>query len=608
MDSQLHSTSYQPANKIAPSRIGPVSAPALTIDLESEPNNTLANASLLTLTGTSQGQLSTLTDVDWYKAIPTQAGALLISFSDYIDFSSSGSHLYQIDVTDANGTVIDSFNYSNSSGNETHTWEIGVASTAAHYVRVSHNPASGALDTGLYHLEVNQASPTLDYEVEFNDTRQTANTIALNRKVEGRLSAWHEQQSPATNVDWYRVVPSQAGALEISFTDYINFRSDGSHLYKIDVTDINGNVLDSFNYNDGTGFYTWHVGVASTAATFIKVSHDAASGALDSGYYNLLVTQANTDKDYEVEYNDTRATANTIALGRTVEGQLSASHEGSASGNVDWFKVVPAAAGALEIRFTDYINFSSSGSHLYKIELTNSNGTVLESINYNTGDSAYTWRVGVASTAPHYIKISHDPATGALDTGWYNLTVNQANNSIDYEYEYNDSRETATPIALNRTVEGYLSAYHEQVSPSNNVDWYKVVPSVAGALEVTFTDYINFSSSGSHLYKVDITDSNGNVLESFNYNTGNRAYTWHVGVANTQAYYIKVSHDPASGPIDTGLYNLSVSQAATNKDYEPKTTTRCKMPIRWCWAAPSKANCQHRTKHNQRPVMWIGIR
>jgi Ca2+-binding RTX toxin-like protein len=500
---------------------------AISKDYESEINGSLETADAVVLGRTTEGQLSTAADVDWYKVTPSQAGALEIDFSDDFSGGSHGSHLYKIDIANASGTVLESFNYRG-------TYHVGVASTAAHYIKVSH-PGGGELDDGWYNLTVRQAAISKDYESEINGSLETADAVVLGRTTEGQLST-------AADVDWYKVTPSQAGALEIDFSDDFSGGSHGSHLYKIDIANASGTVLESFNYRG-----TYHVGVASTAAHYIKVSHPGG-GELDDGWYNLTVRQAAISKDYESEINGSLETADAVVLGHTTEGQL------STAADVDWYKVTPSQAGALEIVFSDDLPGGSYGSHLYKIDITNASGTVLESFNYRG-----TYHVGVASTAAHYIKVSH-PGGGELDDGWYNLKVVQAAITKDYESEINGSLETADAVVLGRTTEG-------QLSTATDVDWYKVTPSQAGALEIVFSDDLPGGSYGSHLYKIDITNASGTVLESFNYRG-----TYHVGVASTAAHYIKVSH-PGGGELDDGWYNLKVVQANTSKDYESEANS-----------------------------------
>ena len=508
-------------------------------DYESERNESRASADTIVLGRTTEGQISTASDADWYKVIPTQSGALEISFTDNISGSIYGSHLYRIDVTDAAGAVLETFSFD---AYYAQTYHVGVASTAAHFIKVSHDASTGELDTGWYNLTVTQAATSKDYESEFNNSLAAADTIVLGRTTEGQIST-------ASDADWYKVIPTQSGALEISFTDNISGSIYGSHLYRIDVTDAAGAVLETFSF-DAYYAQTYHVGVASTAAHFIKVSHDASTGELDTGWYNLTVTQAATSKDYESEFNNSLAAADTIVLGRTTEGQI------STASDADWYKVIPTQSGALEISFTDNISGSIYGSHLYRIDVTDAAGAVLETFSFDAY-YAQTYHVGVASTAAHFIKVSHDASTGELDTGWYNLTVTQAATSKDYESEFNNSLSAADTIVLGRATEG-------QLSTTSDADWYKVLPTQAGALEIDFTDY---GTGGTHLYRLDITDAAGVVLETFNYN-GAYLDTYHVGVSSASAHYIKVSHDASTGALDPGWYNMTVTQAATSKDYE----------------------------------------
>ena len=479
-------------------------------DYESERNDWRTDADPIALGRTNEGQLSNSLDVDWYRVIPSQAGALQLSFSDRgVDsgYSYAGSGAYKIEVTDAAGIALEAFDFDYVNHLDA-TWRAGVASTAVHYVKVSHDPSSGAVDTGWYRLNVTQAPTDIDYESEHNGTRALAETMTLGRTIEGQLST-------AADVDWYRITPGQVGALDVSFTDYINNDTGGSDQFTIEVTDSSGTVLEAWANTSyqGSGM---RIGIANTAAHFIKVSHDPASGAIDTGWYHLNVTQAPSNIDYESERNDTRGLAEAMTIGRVIEGQL------STDADVDWYRIVPGQVGALDVSFTDYINNDTGGSDQFTIEVTDSSGTVLETW-ANTSYQGSSKRIAVASTAERFIKVSHDPASGAVDTGWYHLTATSINFAPSLAQALPDFTLNED-VALNRVIPATTFA-----DPGDTLVW-------------------------------SATLGNGAALPAWlRFNPTTRALTGRPGNAEVGRYEVKILATDAAGATGSDSFSLTVA-------------------------------------------------
>jgi Ca2+-binding RTX toxin-like protein len=491
-------------------------------DYESEGNNIRAGADALTLGRLTEGQLSTYNgDTDWYKVTPSQVGALSI----LLDTGWSSNMTVQ--VSDASGQVLESFK--TADGDRSTRFHVGVANTGTHYIKVFHAPADGALNTARYDLTVTQAPTDWDYESEPNATRATADIVVLGRTNEGQLST-------PLDVDWYEVVPSQAGALEIVLDDdawYSNL--------SLQLTDGSGQVLETFKALDNSrNTDTFFVGVASTAAHYLKVYHDPADGAHSAGLYTLNISQADTAIDYESEFNNGHAVADSITLGRTLQGQL------SKPADVDWYKLTPSQAGGLQIVLDDDAWYSN-----LSLQLTDDSGQVLETFKApDNSRSTDTFFVGVASTAAHYLKVYHDPADGAHSAGLYTLKISQADTTIDYESEPNNTREAADALTLDRWALG-------QLSTAGDTDWYRVVPSTPGTLTLS-VDPQQYDSNLS----VQVADALGQVLQTFVLGDSNGTHTFSLPIDRVDAHHLRVFYDPATGAHNPGLYELKA--ATTN--------------------------------------------
>jgi Ca2+-binding RTX toxin-like protein len=475
-------------------------------DYESERNDWRTDADPIALGRTNEGQLSTAADVDWYRITPGQVGALDVSFTDHFSGGTYGTHEYKIEVMNDDGSLIES--WGNVEYGSSFPFRIGVATTAAHFIKVSHDPATGAVDTGWYHLNVTQAPSDIDYESENNSTPSTAETMTLGRVIEGQLPT-------AADVDWYRITPSQIGALDVSFTDDFSGGSGGTHQYTIEVTDSSGTVLETWASTSWQGS-DMRIGIANTAAHFIKVSHDLATGTVDTGWYHLNVTQAPSDIDYESENNGTRPLAETMTLGRVIEGQL------STAADVDWYRITPGQVGALDVSFTDDFSRGSGGTHQYTIEVTDSSGTVLETW-ANTSYQGSSKRIAVASTAERFIKVSHDPASGAVDTGWYHLTATSINFAPTLVQALPDLTLNED-VALNRVIPATTFA-----DPGDTLVW-------------------------------SATLGDGSALPAWlRFNPTTRALTGRPGNAEVGRYEVKILATDAAGATGSDSFSLTVA-------------------------------------------------
>ena len=452
-----------------------------------------------------------------YQITPTMAGAINLEF--WHDGSNADPiPLYKLDFYNPDGQLIESIN-DYSSG--TTTYHFGVKNTNTPYRLDITNVGDYAdfLQTVVYNnngnikLTVSQANTSIDYESEFNDTLAAANAVTLGRTTEGQLTK-------AGDVDWYKVTPTQKGALNLNFDPY-----DPRH-FRIEVTDANGTVLEKFDQQSPLS-NNYHIGVASTAVHYVKISHDDTIGPRDSNWYNLTISQAATTKDYENEHNDTLATADVVTLGRTTEGQL------SKVGDVDWYKVTPTQKGALNL------DFDPSDSNHFRIEVTDANGTVLEKFDQQNHVSQ-NYHIGVASNAVHYVKISHDDTIGPRDSNWYNLTINQAAATIDYESEGNGTRATADTLVLGRTLEGAINS-------ATDVDVYAV-----SGLK-TF-NYAGYESANN----VRLLDANGALVGNVIKTHGTFTLT---DADASVVKFIQVSYDSTMGALNSDYYNITWSTA-----------------------------------------------
>ncbi len=166
---------------------------------ESESNNTAATANTVSLNSTIAGNLSTNSDVDWYKFTTTQSGYFYVTFEH--TFLSSGSgywYIYLYNDSGVNNIDGTSSSYSVSGNANCTTNKYGVPA-GTYYIRITKNNYSG----NDYSLRVNFTAAS-NWETENNNTMATANVLPIDTTINGSLSM-------NGDVDWYKFTTTQRG-------------------------------------------------------------------------------------------------------------------------------------------------------------------------------------------------------------------------------------------------------------------------------------------------------------------------------------------------------------------------------------------------------------
>ncbi|TFH70857.1 hypothetical protein E3V39_15065, partial [Gammaproteobacteria bacterium LSUCC0112] len=97
---------------------------------EVENNNSIATATAITLGTAATGQLSTASDVDYFKVTANSVGALSVVFDVPTDISYAS--YFKLGLYDSAGTLLSSF-----STGEDKTYSVGVPSVGTYYLGVS---------------------------------------------------------------------------------------------------------------------------------------------------------------------------------------------------------------------------------------------------------------------------------------------------------------------------------------------------------------------------------------------------------------------------------------------------------------------------------------
>ncbi|MCB4751202.1 MAG: pre-peptidase C-terminal domain-containing protein, partial [Sulfurovum sp.] len=350
------------------------------------------------------------------------------------------------------------------------------------------------LETGTYYIKVahHSTSGTGSYTLasqftpdDYGDDRSTATSITSTSTTSGRIDG-------SRDVDYFEMSITSAGTLVVETTgstDTVGI------LYNASGTQI------GYDNNSGTD-NNFKISKKVVAGTYyVRVS------ASSSGNYGLVYHVTADD------HGDTKETATSITPTRTTSGNL------ETAGDEDWFKVVIPSAGRL---VAETNGTTDTEGELYDVSGRNR-------IAYDDQDGVdNNFKISkfITTAGTYYVRVKHHSAT---ETGPYSLVVH-----FD---DHNNTQDGATPINPTSTTPGSFEIAGDE-------DWFKIIISRAGVLEVETTGRID---TNGILYDASGTQ----IASNENSGTGNNFKITQTVTART--YYVKVKHHSTSG---TGDYSL----------------------------------------------------
>ncbi len=320
-------------------------------------------------------------------------------------------------------------------------------------------------------------------ETEPNNTKATANTLALNGSNTGAINVTGDE-------DWYKLTTNADGKLNVT------------------ITVSNGLTLRCYIYdNDGTTLLS--NGYSSNTTT---VSYD---GAASGTYYVKLVayystqlpayTVSNTltvpSPANDVESNDTKAQANSLPLNGSKTGHVGYYYNNKRD-TADWYKVVTDADGLLKITA-----IPANGSTI-RIYLYDNDGTTLLNSVYNSSNATLSEDGLAAGT--YFVKVF-----SYYDSQFEPYTISDSlfKPSQANDVEPNDIKAQAKTLPLNGSKTGHVGYYFN--NKRDTTDWYKVVTDADGLLKITAVP-ANGSTIRIYLYDNDGTTLLNSVYSSLN--------------------------------------------------------------------------------------------
>ena len=216
----------------------------------------------------------------------------------------------------------------------------------------------------------------------------------------------------------------------------------------------------------------------------------------------------------ESEPNNTKATANTLAVNGSNTGAI------NVSGDEDWYSITTTKDGKLDVTIT------ISNSLLLRCYLYDNDGTILLNSGYSSTTTTIT-KDGLAA-GKYYIKLIAY-TNGQLPAYTVSNTLTEPAQTNDAEP--NNTKAQAKVLALNNSKTGHIGYYYNNLR--DTFDWYKVTTNADGRLRLKME-----SANGNNVYAY-LYDNDGTTLLESGYTAGSAFVVNKDGLA-AGTYYIKV--------------------------------------------------------------------
>ncbi|QAU35559.1 pre-peptidase C-terminal domain-containing protein [Janthinobacterium sp. 17J80-10] len=436
---------------------------------EGESNDTVGNADQIAFGVAVNGQLSVITDVDYFAVSVDGPDSLLdIVWDDPDDTTTLQDFTISVrDSTNAllaqwSGDVDGSYQFAASTGE----YFVTIAATGYYY-----NP-------DFYNITVNKSST--GWGDDFGQTMSTAGAIALDTSVAGNISM-------AGDSDWFSV------DLEGGMSYKIDLKGSSSNSGTLldpllKIYDSAGQLVQTVD--DGTGNWSSYDSqvtfmAASSGTYYFAANADASLGNGQTGTYSLSISR-------DDEYSATSTTTGTLAPNGVASGRINFAND------VDWVKVSLEAGKVYTFQAESQLNWISPD---LKLSLYLANGTLVEQaddIDIITGGN-YSLKLTpeLAYVAPvsgeYYLAVEGKGWTGDYSLQAYNETVQSYVNDLLLGLKWGadamGTGQTITysfPTALDPYYEGYVNGF-QPFTNAQSLDAIEIMQQWSSLANILFT-------------------------------------------------------------------------------------------------------------------------
>jgi hypothetical protein len=494
----------------------------LNLDDEDDVTNISVNTSYT-------DNLTSSSDVNWYKFTITSNGYISLSFSHaYIESSYNYWRAY---LYDESQTELSSYSFAGSTM-EYDQGNIGVPS-GTYYLKITLYSTSFYSDMD-YKIKVNYSSSGV-WETEFNDQYTEADAISVNTDYYGSLRN-------SDDADWYKFTISNNGYISLSFSHaYIesSYNYWRAYLYDESLTELASYLFagSTMEYNQG------NIGVPS-GTYYLKITLYSTSFYSDMDY--KIRMNYSSSSVWETELNDKNTEADAISVNTTYYGNL------RNSSDVDWY-TFSLSSGGMQILYFNH-DYVSSGYRYWKLYIYDSTMT---EISYYTfiGNTTESSEIMYLSKGTYYIKIE--------------------------DYNYSD-------VNYNFKISPHTHSFRDVVTKATTSSNGKIVKTCScgetnGTTIIYYPETISLSAT-KYTYdgkvktpRITVRGSDGSVISSSNYSVSYSSGRKNVGrykvqVKFTGNYTGTVSRSYVINPRGTSISKLTKKSKAFTVRWKKQTS------------------------------------
>lgn len=459
------------------------------------------------------GMVNGTTGQHYYKtALPANLGVFRLITATSNTGSAFGIVQYRVFWKDQNTVSYYNVNR-NASSSGTDTFMVGPLQADSLYILVD-NVWAGQTQNFSLKYDVLNGAPNNETSAS-NDTRQTAEVLPSYTTRNGYVGF----SSPvgADGNDWYKIVFPRDGTFKLFVSAQSMGTSSSNVMPRLYFYDRNGGAsLIAFRNNNPNGFTWSHLGNASFPAfTTIADTFNVYGRAADTIYlnldafvgtwpatYSLRWTVEDTALNNEPGPNETRAQANALVAGQTINGDIS--YVGNGADVDDYYRIILPKDGTITMFASAQNTWNQQSNPAPQFIVEDKNGTQILNQN-NAGAQAGALHVANAFSVPFmgtvsdtmhvfgrakdtfYIHIqNYHFGQGWAFAGHYTLRWQLDDTSAYNEQGPNETRATAQAITITDTVKGHC----DYVDGWGNTDWYdyyRIVKPANGSIVLYIT-------------------------------------------------------------------------------------------------------------------------
>ncbi len=425
-----------------------------------------ASATLLPLGEDKSGSLSDDDKDDWYKISVPEEGDVTFTTQADATLRLQNVTLYALD---SNGELVHLW-YCDMDNHDTNDVKSGTKvglKAGVYYVRNHHWAGYGG-----YTFRCDFTACARANDAEPNDDFDHAQTLLVGKTVEGRLG--YDYHGSQDKDDWYKINVPEEGDVTFTTQADATLRLQDVTLYALDS---NGEPVhlwycDMDNHDTNEVKSGTKVGLKA-GVYYVRNHHWAGYGG-----YTLRCDFTACARANDAEPNDDSVHAQTLPMGKTVEGRLGYDYHDSQDKD-DWYKIEVPEEG--DVIFTTQADATLRLQNVTLYALDN-NGELVhlwycEMDNHDTDEVKSGTKVGLKAGV-YYVRNHHWAGYGGYTLRCDFTACARANDA-----EPNDDSDHAQTLPMGKTVEGRLGYdYH---ASQDKDDWYIINVPEEG--DVTFT-------------------------------------------------------------------------------------------------------------------------